>query len=189
MGTHHLATLPHLWRRWTEVVAWFAYREPGRLGLDPNEYDALHRALMRECQVQAEKAGADRAAWFRCLEQLVGPWLTTGSLEHADRELLADLLARCRIVDRELNGRDWLAPLRHHRWLAALVLACFMAPPVLVAVVDWGELPLAGPLRVGWRSFRVALREMGGPGFWFAASGLLVFLLLAIWALASPSRR
>jgi hypothetical protein len=188
-GTHPLGTLPVLWRRWTGVVARYAGCEPGRLRIGPAEYDTLHRELLQACQALAENADAERLAWLGSLEQLIRPWMGLGSLEHADRELLADVLSRCRIIDRELSVRDWLAPLRRHRWLAVLVLGCLIVPPVLVAVVYWADVPIVDTLRPVWRWVRVTLRDTGGLGFWFAISGLVVFALCAVWGLAGPSRR
>jgi hypothetical protein len=182
--------LPVLWRRWTDVVACFAGREPGRLHLDPVEYEALHRDLARACEALAENADPKRAAWAAGLVLLVQPWITAGSLEQADGELLADVLARCRIIDRELGGRDWLRPLRRVRWLTLLVLACLVVPPLLVTVTYWGELPLADTVDSAWRSMRHVVRATGGIGLWFTGGGLLVlgFVVWAVWALAGSRR-
>ena len=110
MDTRQPAALLVLWRRWTKVVAWFAGRDPGRLRLDPAEYEALHRALLAACRALAQKADPGRAFPLDGLQQLVQPWITAASLEQADGELLADLLARCRVIDLELGGHGWLAP-------------------------------------------------------------------------------
>jgi hypothetical protein len=191
MDIHDVETLPVLWRRWTEIVAGFASREPGRFRLDPVEYEAFHRALLRACQDRAHASDAQRAAWLDSLEFLVEPWITAGSLEQADQELLTDVLARCRSIDREMNGRDWTRPVRRHPWLLVVAIVCLIIPPVLVVLVDWGTLPLADVLHPGRRWIRTLLRETSALGWVYFGSGLLgvAFVFWAFWALSGPSRR
>src|SRR3954462_4456255 len=91
------AALGRQWRRWTEVVGWFALKRPARRWVRAAEYEALHRELVANCRRLAE-AGPDGADFDR-LATLAGPWLSTGELERTDRALLLDLMARCRAVD------------------------------------------------------------------------------------------
>jgi hypothetical protein len=184
------AALGMLWRRWLDVVASFANRNPGRMGLDAVEYEALHSALVGACQALAAKADAGGRAWYDGVLQVVRPWLNVGSLAQADQELLADLLARCRIIDEELTGCNWSKRLRRQRLLVALGAACFLLPPLLVAVMYWSELPLADFASGGWRWMRSLWRSTGGLDFWFAGGGLLTmaFVFWGLWAVSRPRR-
>ncbi|HKB06508.1 MAG TPA: hypothetical protein VKD90_30210, partial [Gemmataceae bacterium] len=93
------------WRRWTEVVGWFALRRLARRWIRERDFEALHRDLLAACQEWAEADAVGEIHSHR-LTALVSPWLTTRVLEQTDRTLLLDLMRRCREVDRDLNGRN-----------------------------------------------------------------------------------
>lgn len=99
-------SLTQAWTRWTDVVDLFALRRPGRKRIDPRWYAALHRELLASCRASAAEAvDQGKRDFFNRLESIVEPWLTPRVLARTDREILADLLSRCREVERELTGR------------------------------------------------------------------------------------
>ena len=133
MATHQLGPLPELWRRWLGVVTQFARRAPGRVRLIAGQYEALQRALLTACQDVVENAEPELKGRLQRLEQLVRPWLNAASLENADKELLENLVARCRHL-----ASGWLEPVQARRWLAWL----------------FGVLLVIGCVLVTWAFFR-----------------------------------
>lgn len=91
------------WRSWTKVVRAFVTKPGAASRYDPAEYEAAHQELVAACEERA--AGADGPArdYFRELADVARPWLSTRSLEQADRELLMALYLRCYRIDGELN--------------------------------------------------------------------------------------
>src|SRR4051794_31796911 len=90
--TPEYAALRDRWRRWTEVVELFARRRRARHRVDPRSYRALHAGVIESCRSASATADGPRRALCRDLENLAQPWLTTGALARADRDLLLDLL-------------------------------------------------------------------------------------------------
>jgi hypothetical protein len=153
-----LAVLGRPWRRWTAVVEGYARRR-GWSVVGPAAYDALYHDLIASCRAVADSDDAATREYGRRLEALVRPWLSTSVLERSDREILVDLSARCRRIDRELNGRRWgdLVPARARPALAGLAGAALIA---LVACAVYGMYqPINGWLDGRWRAVRVAYLE------------------------------
>ena len=77
-------------------------RAPARNRVDPQEYATLHRELIANCRALADSANDVDAAFYRYLEDLAQPWLAPSVLDRhcADREILFDLLFRCKHVER-----------------------------------------------------------------------------------------
>jgi hypothetical protein len=99
------ARLEKEWCRWTSTVELFANHRPGRRRGGHEAYRTMHRELIAACRSMASEADAEGRIYYEKLEDLVAPWLSLNTLERAETEILADLLARCRRVDRELGGR------------------------------------------------------------------------------------
>jgi hypothetical protein len=186
MAMHELDTLPQLWRRWTEVVRLFASGASSRLRLNPAEYQALHRALLQAFHAQG--AGPERTVWLRSVEQLVQPWLSASALEHADRELLADLLGRCRDIEKTPSGRAVLKPSHQYGRLALQFLGWLLAPLLLLAAAVWLWPPLGESLWSAWLTLRFQLRDWPDFGLWAGGSGLLLLVFVLI-AIAGTARR
>ncbi|CAN5716558.1 hypothetical protein BH23PLA1_BH23PLA1_28650 [soil metagenome] len=150
------------WRRWTAIVELFARRRSVRKRLGPGEYEAAYRALLAACRDRAAAAEGPEQAYFETLEDLVRPWLTTHSLARADREILNDLVQRCRQFEQELCGRPWHAALADR----ARKLTWFAMPLALGALValSWslGWLPTAPPddLRVWLLSAWLSIKRL-----------------------------
>jgi len=101
--------------RWAAIVELFARGRPARKRVDPQAYVTLHRELIASCRVLAASANEVEAASYRYLEDLAQPWLDLAVLDRADRadrNILFDLLFRCKHVQAQLGGRSWIRVLR-----------------------------------------------------------------------------
>jgi hypothetical protein len=97
--------LQKCWGRWTKVVELFARRRRARKRVDAKDYVTLHHELIQKCRLMAESANDMEAPFYRSLEELVRPWLNLAILERAERDILFDLVTRCRQVHERLRGR------------------------------------------------------------------------------------
>lgn len=101
--------------RWAAIVELFARGRPARKRVDPQAYVTLHRELIASCRVLAASANEVEAVSYRYLEDLAQPWLDLAVLDRADRadrDILFDLLFRCKHVQAQLGGRSWIRVLR-----------------------------------------------------------------------------
>jgi multidrug transporter EmrE-like cation transporter len=101
------AVLKARWRRWVKIVELFARERPACRRVDPGAYAILHKELVTSCRALAARASDVDAAFYRYIEDLVQPWLNPLVLGRADREILLDLLVRCRQAERAFIGRSW----------------------------------------------------------------------------------
>jgi hypothetical protein len=99
-------TLRKCWGRWTGIVELFARRRVGRNRVDPQDYIRLHREVIDKCRVLGAAANDDEAAFYRYAEDLAQPWLNLDVLARAERNILFDLLIRCRGVEAQLTDRS-----------------------------------------------------------------------------------
>jgi len=101
--------------RWAAIVELFARGRPARKRVDPQAYVTLHRELIASCRVLAASANEVEAVSYRYLEDLAQPWLDLAVLDRADRadrDILFNLLIRCKHVQAQLGGRSWIRVLR-----------------------------------------------------------------------------
>jgi hypothetical protein len=129
--------LQKCWGRWAKIVEVFARRRVSRKRVDPRAYAELHHELMRNCRALAASANDVDATFYRYLEQLVQPWLNLDVLARGERDILFDLLIRCRDVEAQIRGRPsirsflvWMVP--------AAVGALFFA----IMILWMREIPL-----------------------------------------------
>jgi hypothetical protein len=94
------------WRRWTGIVELFARRRAGRHRVDPQDYVALHLEVIDRCRALGASADEEEAAFYRRAEDLARPWLNLDVLTRAEREILFDLIVRCRGVEAQLTHRS-----------------------------------------------------------------------------------
>jgi hypothetical protein len=78
--------------------------------VDPVAYETLYGQLIDACRSLADSADGEKPGDTESLEGLVRPWMNPRALAQADREILEDLLARCREVERELSGHRARSP-------------------------------------------------------------------------------
>jgi hypothetical protein len=110
--------------RWAAAVELFARRRPARKRVDPHAYVEAHRELVASCRVLATSANEVEAAFYRYIEELAQPWLDLAILARADRDILFDLLIRCRHVEAQLGRRSWTGSLP--AWGTPALLGAFI---------------------------------------------------------------
>jgi hypothetical protein len=181
-----LAALSSRWRRWTAIVEIFASRRRGRSRVNPEAYRALHRDLTRLCQSLAASADEPERVFCRTLESLVQPWLNPGVLARADREILDDLLNRCREAERELGERTQDPAARRRGALVIVVSAVMAGLFVLAQGVDQKWLLAPGRVQ-GWSDlFGSTLGTFNDKASLFI---LIIIVIPASLALLSCIRR
>ncbi len=124
--THDIRHLATQWRRWTEIVRWFAFLDKRRYTVLPEEYHALQGKLLEYAHQNAATADSAGFPLLAAVEDMVAPWVTLEALSRADREILLDLLGRCEEVQWLLEGR------RRRRSTRSLVIMAFGAAAVLL---------------------------------------------------------
>src|SRR5258708_7355408 len=101
-----LPEVSQLWNQWTVIVEPF-----GRGGnreaqpIAPEQYQALHAALLHGCLLKA--AIADQASRLSILElyAAIEPWNNIAMLEHAHRDVATSLLAVCNELGAAVGWR------------------------------------------------------------------------------------
>jgi hypothetical protein len=88
----------------------FARRHRACRRVDPRAYGILHKELITSCRSLAASASDVDGDLYRYLEALVQPWLSPLVLARAEREILLELVDRCREVEREFGSRFWPLP-------------------------------------------------------------------------------
>ena len=144
------------WRRWVDIVDRFARRRPNCSGKDMGDYHVLYKSLIQGCRDLAEAGDEGDATFYRRLEDMVSPWLTPGVLARSDREILQDLVIRCREAGRRLGIRSW-----------DLVVPAWMPRVVVVSVVGVAVLLTLVVVSGGW--LQALYRARGWTDdIWFA---------------------
>jgi hypothetical protein len=123
-------------------VALFARSRPARKRVNSDDYAELHRELVSQVRAMTHSANDMEATFYRYLEDLIQPWLDTHILARAERDILFDLLIRCRRVEKQLGGRSWLRVIRTGSAIAllgasffAIILLCIVGPPVQLLTI------------------------------------------------------
>jgi hypothetical protein len=91
------------WRAWTAVVERIVLRRTHRR-IIPEAYEKLYGELIRACYARVESCDEVRRPLYERLLALARPCLTQDVLLQFDRQVLFDLLIRCRQADLELHG-------------------------------------------------------------------------------------
>jgi hypothetical protein len=155
-----LFVLRRCWRRWVAILELFARRRRRRHRVDVRAYVAMHGELLAACRSLADSAGGTTRAFYQGLEDLARPWLTPRVLAKADREILFDLLTRCRRVEGELCGRSRArAAAVVRRSLSLLAALAALATAILLAWTAarrWSPVlaPVRGWLDLAWFSLK-----------------------------------
>jgi hypothetical protein len=179
-----LAALREPWRRWTAVVELFARRRAARHRVDPGEYHRLHREVLETCERLAGSAEGDSRALGEGLAGLARPWLTPWVLDRADREILFDLLQRCRQAEEKLGGR----PRARAAWRwAALGLLGVVALALVAVPPGWSWHSLLGQGR-SWSDVAGAAIKRSSPSDRLFAAGAVV-TVVTVFLVSRASRR
>jgi hypothetical protein len=125
-----------------------------RLHADRHEYQTLHERLIARGEVLANSGSDDIRSIAQEVLATAQPWLSPQTLEKADGEILLDLLAHCRRIERDLHGRG-----RAVRGTARPVLLCIAAAALsfVLLSIAWGR----------WSEFADTL-YYGTRGLWHA---------------------
>jgi hypothetical protein len=151
MGMRRNATervvLRRCWRRWVVVIEFSARRRRGSRLMDPQAHDALHKELIATCRSLRVSAEGSERAFYQGWEERARPWLSPSVLAKSDREILLDLLLRCRQAERALGRETWASAA--WRWSLPVVVSSMVAAAVFLligtaggrwsAVLDWGH--------------------------------------------------
>lgn len=172
-GGMELHALRRYWRRWTAIVELYARRRRGRGWLDPKQYAVLHGKLLAACRALAANGRESDRAFYLTLEDLARPWLSSSALEHADREILFDLFARCQEAGRLLRCWTWLDTVGRHAGLLCVLLLVAVAVVLLGAAGEWLWGPLLDWARDHWRMLVLAARHGDAPPWWAVAGGVV----------------
>ena len=169
-------TLRKDWRRWMDIVELVAQRRSARARIDPEAYQMLHHRITAACKELAGSGDEAGRKFYENLEAEVRPWLSPRALVHADSEILAHLLDRCRRIERALGGRAWVRAIRR---AAALALFLFTAATVGVVTL-WAARGLRAPLADAFQDvsneIRLVLWRSSDLEKW-SALGVVVILL------------
>jgi hypothetical protein len=179
------AALAKDWRRWIRFIETAAARgRSSHRHIDRREYEAVHRRLTTVSRERAGSNDEDTKRVYREIEATVQPWMSPQALEQADREILSDLLERCRRIEHELTGRG-RAPRRDARWALLLIAASSTAFVVLWSVrLDWSKL--ADALYDETRDLWTMFRRMGDLEKLFALG--VVLTVLSIYNVSRTAR-
>ena len=157
-GPPEVGALKTHWRRWVDIVDLFARRRPGRRRVDPQMYVVLYKALIQECRKLAESANEVEGTFYRYLGDLVQPWLTPSVLARADRDILIDLLVRCRQVERQLGVPSWPRSVRDWAPRAVVVSLIIAVGILLIGAGDGGWHSGLDRLRGWWDDLWFAIK-------------------------------
>jgi hypothetical protein len=127
------ASLRTNWSRWTAIVELFARRRPARRRVDPVSFGALRRELITACRALAASGNESEHALSEHLENLFRPFLTPTVLEKTDREVLYDLLDRCKESERVLRGQTSTRSV-DFRFTPVLLTTLLALVPILICV-------------------------------------------------------
>src|SRR5262249_10112066 len=126
------ASLLKSWRRWTATVATFALGRRSRRFRDPRAFTTLRNQLLATLRARAAEIDGPERDFYLTLEEVISPWVHLRSLARQDREILGDLLARCRQIERILKHRSKGAT------SGAMVATVSFVLAVAAALLCWG---------------------------------------------------
>jgi hypothetical protein len=175
-----LTALRRHWRRWTQFVALQVRHQGAQVVAAAQEYQTLHQELMAACVAVGGAAEGTTREFYQRLENLARPWLTASALAQADHEILLNLLAHCRYVEKELGLGYWGRGVR--RWVLAGVALLVVATAV-VLLLGWAGKWTGLPSLEGMRAHLQALAQrLQGTWWWVvAAVTALLLAIVVVW--------
>jgi hypothetical protein len=165
------------WHDWTEVIELFARKQPGRLRVHPDAYQALYTELLASCQALCRAVATEERGRYERLADVVRPWLDLHILEQTEKEILMDLLSRCVEIDQQLQGRRWLSLARALRKPLLFLLLAGLVGAGLYWSAEWTLLPLLKAGKVAWLRLLLAIKN-ATVNQWLVVGGFVVALVL-----------
>ena len=155
----NLTALRRLWGQWTNVVERYARRLPRRGWIDPRSYRLLHQDLLAACRALADQNTNGQAVFFEDLCYLAEPWMTLWVLQQTDREILLDLLHRCRAAHHKMGGRRFSRLMRPLFWIVGLTI-CAVSAGIAVWLIQPQWMPIADWLDDQWRMMMFGAKRL-----------------------------
>ena len=121
VGVLDLASLQERWQQWTNAIQSSVGHRDRLYRMDHQEYRKIHQTLLAACRAQVQQAEGKQKFFFQYLQDMASPWMSPETLASTDKDILQQLLARCRQAERELGCRK--AVTRSWHWLALVVVA------------------------------------------------------------------
>lgn len=185
-----LVELRELFRRWTALVEFFTRRRSSGHRMRPREYCELHLGLLKAChQSQVRQAERTRQELFKELEKLAKPWGSLQSLATANRQVLSDLLVRCRQAEGVLN--DQAGSFTSRQWVAGMcLLAIALVAGTVLVVLTWDTPAVRSVVYEAQAVFArasFAIRRLGFTGRFVLITTIVV--IVAIRIVVNSARR
>jgi hypothetical protein len=168
--------------RWRGVVERYARG----LRADPRKYAAAHGQLLQYCRKMAQTSGEEQKIFYEEVEQVVRPWINVQALIQADKELLVEMLQRCRKAEYELGGGPWLKARLHWRRPVLMVLAGGVSLAILAwATMRWWLL-LKSTFKGARLQITLALDRLGVIERWMV--GGTIAIIVAMFLLSRTAK-
>ncbi len=176
--SHEIRHFAARWRRWTQIVRWFALHDKRRYNILPEEYHALQGELLDYAHHHSASADSAGFELLRAVEEMVAPWVNTEALARAQYEILLQLLRRCEEVQRLLEGRKAKRSNRH--W----AIIAFGAAGILlgIALVLGGQdvWPAAADVARWPRWFMLSVRDWSAERKLLLVGAVISVLLIVM---------
>ena len=142
-----LRALAEMWRQWSDLARRDAQRHKTLARVNPQAYHELYTELL--AAVRELKAGAKpkAAEFFEAMEEMLRPWVTAGSIQSADREIVYRVSRECAEVQRRLDGACGIGA---RRWRARVLLVAggVLTSILAIHIFPRGFAPLPSAARV-----------------------------------------
>ena len=169
--------------RWRQAVEVYARG----LRDDPQKYAAVHGQLLQYCREMAQEAGGQQKAFYEDVEQVVRPWINAQALIQADKEILIEMLQRCRMAERVLSGQSLLKVNR--RWLKPILMV--LAGGLSLAVLAWATvrwwLLLKGTFKGARFQITWALDRLGTAERWMIGGSIAIIVAMFLLSRTAKS--
>jgi hypothetical protein len=129
----------------------------------------------------------EKKTFYEEIEQVIRPWLNVEALIQADKEILVEMLQRCRRAERVLSGRPWLRVNR--RWLKPVLMV--LAGALSLAVLTWAavrwQLLLQSTFKGARYQITVGIDRMGVSERWMAGGTIAVIVAMILLSRTAKS--
>lgn len=158
-----LRALAEMWRQWSDLARRDAQRHKTLARVNPQAYHELYTELL--AAVRELKAGAKpkAAEFFEAMEEMLRPWVTAGSIQSADREIVYRVSRECAQVQRRLDGACGIGA---RRWRARVLLVAGGVLTSILAIHIFPRGSRRSRVPPVWRRCSDRMQSNGSAG-WF----------------------